>query len=357
MTKAAIWAIFILTLAAVLAMLKVFSEMLTQVALAMILWLAIEALALHIRRLLPRWPHWTAMAIAIVGIIALFGFVLWQLITNVSGMVAQWPRYSERFEDLIRESYAVLHIAGEPPKMAALLAKVNVGSLLGTAAGGVQSLIGFTIFVLIYLGFMFPAAARIHQKLDRIFGDESDRAQVRDVLTAIRRSMAQYLWVQTVLSAMITVLTAVSLAALGLDHWIFWSFLIFFLNYIPTIGSIVAVALPTLFAVIQYPDLAHVALVAAGIGVWQFVIGNLVQPRLMGESLNLSALVVLISLALWGYLWGIVGAFLAAPLTVMIMLTLAQFKSTRWIAILLSEDGNPGVPRRARTDPAAQDAQ
>ncbi|MEJ0022610.1 MAG: hypothetical protein WDN76_03625 [Alphaproteobacteria bacterium] len=68
---------------------------------------------------------------------------------------------------------------------------------------------------------------------------------------------------------------------------------------------------------------------------------------MMGESLNLSALVILVSLTFWGQLWGIVGAFLAAPLMVMIMLTMAQFPNARWIAILLSEDGEPGVPRRA----------
>ena len=81
--------------------------------------------------------------------------------------------------------------------------------------------------------------------------------------------------------------------------------------------------------------------VAAGVSVWQFIIGNFVQPRMTSESLNLSAVVVLLALAIWGLMWGIVGAFLAAPMTVMIMIVLAQFPSTRWIAILLSADGKP----------------
>ena len=79
------------------------------------------------------------------------------------------------------------------------------------------------------------------------------------------------------------------------------------------------------------------------------MIGNFVQPRMTGESLNLSAVVVLLALSIWGLIWGIVGAFLAAPLTVMIMIVLAQFPSTRWIAILLSADGKP-VPHAPRSD-------
>jgi predicted PurR-regulated permease PerM len=92
---------------------------------------------------------------------------------------------------------------------------------------------------------------------------------------------------------------------------------------------------------VQFPTLAPVAAVFAGVGFWQFIIGNFLQPRMTGDSLNLSAVVVLLALAIWGLVWGIIGAFLAAPMTVMIMFVLAQFSATRWIAILLSADGKP----------------
>ena len=99
----------------------------------------------------------------------------------------------------------------------------------------------------------------------------------------------------------------------------------------------------------QFPTLRPVAGVVLGVGAWQFVIGNFVQPRMTGDSLNLSAVVVLLALAIWGSMWGIVGAFLAAPMTVMLMIVLAQFPSTRWIAILLSADGKP-TPDDARRE-------
>jgi predicted PurR-regulated permease PerM len=348
MTKAAIWSILILATATVIFGLVYFAEMLTQVAVALILWLVIEATALHIRRLLPRVPAWAAMTIAIVGILGIVGLVGYEVVRKVGDMAARLKDYEASFNAIMASTYSNLHITSPPPTVASLTAKIDYGAQLPRLLGGVQNIASNVIFISIYLGFMFSAAARIHLKLDRIFPDEGDRAHTRDVLTAIRRSMAQYLWVQTVLSAITTVLTYICLKLVGLENAEFWSFLIFFLNYIPTIGSIAAVVLPTAFALVQFNgDATHIGLVALGIGFWQFSVGNLVAPRMMGESLNLSSLVILISLTFWSQIWGIVGAFLAAPLMVMIMLTLAQFDATRWIAILLSEDGQPGVPRRA----------
>jgi predicted PurR-regulated permease PerM len=189
--------------------------------------------------------------------------------------------------------------------------------------------------------FLFPAAGVMSDKFDLIFRAKGRRDAARDVIARIRVSMERYLWVQTVMSLIITGLTFVTLTIIGLENALFWSFLIFFLNYIPTIGSIAAVVLTTAVALVQFPTLGPVVAVFAGVGVWQFVIGNFIQPRMTGESLNLSAVVVLLALAIFGLMWGIVGAFLAAPLTIMLMIVLAQFPSTRWIAVLLSADGKP----------------
>ena len=155
------------------------------------------------------------------------------------------------------------------------------------------------------------------------------------------------------ISALITVLTYITLIALGVDNALFLSTLIFVLNYIPTIGSIVAALVPPLFALVQ-PEIAgwipgespndsyvFATLVFIGVSFWQFSIGNFVQPRIMGDTLNLSALVVLLALAIWGAIWGIPGMFLSAPLTVLMMILFAQSDSTRWIAVLLSANGEP----------------
>jgi len=176
---------------------------------------------------------------------------------------------------------------------------------------------------------------------------------VRSIGDEARVGIERYLWVQTLISAMITLLSYVSLLALGVENALFLSALIFVLNYIPTVGSIAAALVPPLFALVQpevpawVPGVApqgsyvYSAIVFGVVSFWQFSIGNFIQPRMMGDSLNLSALVVLLALAIWGVLWGIPGMFLSAPLTVLMMILFAQSPATCWIAILLSADGNP----------------
>jgi predicted PurR-regulated permease PerM len=263
------------------------------------------------------------------------------VVVNVSAMLGESASYEQRLDQVLAEAYAALGIGGAPPTVAGLVARLDPARIASELAEGVQNLASDVVFILMYLGFLFPATALMSDKLDRIFTDPKRREAARDVGRRIRGSMERYLWVQTVVSLIITALTYATLVIIGLENALFWSFVIFFLNYVPTIGSVAAVVLVTAVALAQFTSLPHVAAVFIGASAWQFLIGNFVQPRMTGDSLNLSAVVVLLALAIWGAIWGMAGAFLAAPLTVMLMIVLAQFPSTRWIAILLSADGKP----------------
>lgn len=120
----------------------------------------------------------------------------------------------------------------------------------------------------------------------------------------------------------------------------FWAFLIFLLNFIPNIGSLIATLFPALIAGLQFGDLEQPLLVLVSVGAIQLLVGNFLEPRLMGDSLNISSLVVILGLAFGGDLWGIVGMFLSVPIMVMIVIILSQFQSTRGVAILLSDKGD-----------------
>ncbi|MBN8606191.1 MAG: AI-2E family transporter [Caulobacterales bacterium] len=336
--RGALWIIATGIIAAGLYFLR---EPLSQFAMALILWLAIDGLAETLDRRVPFTPRWVALPAAIVvvlGIVALVGFVV---VENVAAIIADQIRYEFRLNQVLTQLHEAIGLRGRPPTVRDLIANLNPTQLAAEIGDSLQNLISSTIFTLIFLAFLFPAAGVMSDKLDLIFRGKGKREAARDVIARIRISMERYLWVQTVMSLIITGLTFVTLSIIGLENALFWSFLIFFLNYIPTIGSIAAVVLTTAVALVQFPTLGPVAAVFAGVSVWQFVIGNFIQPRMTGESLNLSAVVVLLALAIFGLMWGIVGAFLAAPLTVMLMIVLAQFPSTRWIAILLSADGKP----------------
>jgi len=130
-----------------------------------------------------------------------------------------------------------------------------------------------------------------------------------------------------------------ALLIIGVDAPLFWAFLIFVLNFIPTIGSLIATAFPTVFAVLQFGELTTGIIVLAVVGAIQLVIGNGVEPKLMGSSLNISPLVVFLTLAIWGVIWGISGMLLSVPITVILMIIMSEFPGSRPLAILLSQKG------------------
>ena len=333
-------ALYVVGLGVFVAGLYFLRDPLTQFALALILWFSIHTLALTLKKR-SGLPYAAALPIVLVVVLGALALVLYVIISNIGALAANADGYQARLNALVVQIHDTLHLRAPPPTIAQLLRGVDPGSIFAEIASGLQSIASGMVFIFIYLIFMFPAAQMMRRKFVAIFPDSEQRAAAQKVLDSIGHSMSQYLWVQTVASAVTTALTYVCLSAVGLNNALFWAFLIFFLNYIPTIGSIVAVVLPTAFALVQFPTLAPVLGVAFGVGVWQFVIGNFVMPRMTGASLNLSAVVVLLALAIWGAIWGIPGAFLASPITVMLMIVLTQFPSTRWIAVLLSADGKP----------------
>ena len=169
--------------------------------------------------------------------------------------------------------------------------------------------------------------------------------------------MERYLWIQTVTGLIIAAGSWVVMALVGLDNAVFWAFLIFIVNYIPIVGAVAAIVLPAVFALVQFDGFVQAVIVFGGLGLITIVVGNVLLPRMQGDSLNMDPLVVLLSLAFWGALWGVTGMFLSTPLTVLVMVVLAQFDGSRWIAVLLSGDGDPqGLGRGSRRSPDESDS-
>ena len=138
------------------------------------------------------------------------------------------------------------------------------------------------------------------------------------------------------------VLSFFVLLLIGVDAPLFWAFLIFILNFIPTIGSLIATAFPAVFSMLQFGEFTPALMVLAFVGAIQIIVGNLIEPRLMGSSLNISPLVVFLTLALWGLIWGVTGMLLSVPITVILIIILSEFEGTRSLAIMLSQKGNIG---------------
>jgi len=337
-------------------------DILTPLALAAFLAVMIDSFARVMMARIPKLPQRVALPTAVVLSIVLFGLSVWVVAENSAGFVNQLKDYAPRLNDVIaRIAHAVgIHVA---PTLGELITQLNPSRYVGAAAQSLQNFAASAVLVLIYLGFIIASRRGFTRKIVALFPQRAERDGAMVLFHRIRDGVEQYLWIQTVTGLMIAVGAWVVMALLGLDNAFFWAFLIFLASYIPILGGAIGCFLPPLFAIVQFPDSFMPALVLfVSLQAIYFVVGNIVLPRMQGDSLNMDPTVVLLSLAVWGALWGVPGMFLSTPLTVACMVILAQFDGSRWIAILLSEDGDPqgGVPEgsaaAADQDPVAEPA-
>ena len=337
---------------ALIALLYLTRDLLAPFALAIFIWLIIDAFARWMDNLSPKFPYWLALIIAVLTVVGLMAGFIFVIVDTVGDVVKEAPKYETRLTEIF--SWIADKTGQENMSFTTLdenfgiTEKIQGG--LGTFAATVQGVLSEFFLIALYVVFLFAAQSSFPKKMDDLFPNENRRAQASKVGTRIRHSIEKYLSVQTIISLMQTVVSYIGMTALGLDNALFWALVIFVLNYIPIVGGLAAVALPVLFAMVQFDSPGRIAGLAAILFGAQFIIGNTIQPKMMGDSMNLSALVVILALSVWGALWGGVGAFLSAPLTVIIMIVLAQFPTTHWIAVLLSADGKPDMDGDGKPD-------
>jgi predicted PurR-regulated permease PerM len=337
---------------ALIALLYLTRELLAPFALAIFTWLIIDAFARWMDNLSSKFPYWLALTIAVLIVVGLMVGFVFVIVDTVGDVVKEADRYEARLTEIF--SWVADKTGQENMSFQTLnenfkiTEKIQGG--LGTFAATVQGVLSEFFLIALYVVFLFAAQSSFPKKMDDLFPNANRRVQAAKVGERIRASIEKYLSVQTIISLMQTVVSYIGMMALGLDNALFWALVIFVLNYIPIVGGLAAVALPVLFAMVQFDSVGRVAGLAAILFGAQFVIGNTIQPKMMGDSMNLSALVVILALSVWSALWGGVGAFLSAPLTVIIMIILAQFPTTHWIAVLLSADGNPDMDGDGKPD-------
>ena len=315
-------------------------HILTPFILAVFLLLMIGGLETALMRR-ARLPVWAALPAAIVVVVAFFGVSIWLIVVNTGHMVGDFGLYGAKLDQVLKMGSARLGI-GAAPTIDELFRHLNPTQYLRPLAEGAGHLVEGAVLVLIYLAFMLAARTSFSRKLTELFtdGGESEAAVVFD---RIQHGVAGYIFIQTLVGLMIAALSAGLMLVAGLSHVLFFAFVIFVANYIPAIGVAIGVLLPPLFGLLELGSVWPMLLLFVALEVVHFVISHGVQPRLQGQSLNIDPIVVLLSLAFWGVLFGLTGAFLSTPLTVIVMAVCAEFPATRGIAILLSADGRPYV--------------
>jgi AI-2 transport protein TqsA len=315
-------------------------SILSPLALALFLMVMIDGLARNLQRWAPRLPEAAALPVAICVAVLLFCLTVYVLADRARDFAGQMVADAPKLDGVIAKLAAAMGV-GVPPKLGQIVQSLSPTQFVGRLADGLRGFATDSVLILIYLGFLLASRQGFERKAHKLFNSAEEQGQAAEVFLRVRNGIEQYLWIQTVTCGMIALASWGVMATLGLDNAMFWAFAIFIVGFIPIIGGAVGILAPPLFAVIQFEGWWQALVMLICLQVINFVVGNIVYPRMQGRSLNIDPVAVLLSLAFWGAIWGLPGMFLSTPLTVMTMVVLAQFPGSHWIAVLLSSDGEP----------------
>lgn len=322
-------------LVVILAGVKAASVVVVPVLLALFIAIICQPVILWFTRLgLPRF----IAVLPVVGLIAVVGVALAGLVVqSVNEFAQKMPEYrtslmnqfnwftvqAERFN--IQLNWDFLQAQFDPSRA------LNITMNMLSGVGGMMTSFFITLLIVVFM----LAETRIMTAKVRMAFKSPERTLVN--VGSILHAINKYLALKTAISIATGLIVGVGLWLMNIDHYLLWGVLAFMFNYIPNIGSILAAVPAVLMALIQYSP-AMAGLVALLYLVVNTVMGNLLEPRVMGRGLGLSTLVVFLSLIFWGWMLGPVGMLLSVPLTMVVKIALAENESTRWMAIMLSGD-------------------
>lgn len=310
--------------------------------IALIVWFIIHELRENIQMvpfMKKHFPLWLQSIIAFIVICAVLVLVIELLLISMSQMTENLEEYQINFEIAMFKLSSMVGL-DVMEQVQGLSSEIDFGGIFSSAADTVSSLFGDMFLILIYLLFLLIEEGIFHHKIVALYKSEEKVNRMTMLFQKMDKNISRYLSLKTLVSFLTGLLSYFVFLIIGLDGAIFWAMIIFVLNYIPTIGSLIATVFPAVFAILQFGEFAPFLYILAIVGLIQVVVGNIVEPKLMGNSLNISSLVVIVSLTLWGAIWGIMGAILSVPITVMIIVVCEEIPSLRFIAIMLSEKGN-----------------
>lgn len=298
-----------------------------------------------VKRLLKlRVPKFLVLFFLLVFIFVIFYFFGVLIYASVSSFIDKFPTYSDKIGEMIKNLFEQLKIP--VAELNNYLDNIDwtknidtsaVTSIISSTFGSFAAFIGNLVLVLIFLMFMLAGRNTLTGRVNKAFHE--DRAdKIKFIMNSIEDQVQHYLLIKTFTSFLTGVIGGIILFAGGMDFIIFSALLIFILNFIPNFGSVIATLFPVTIAVLKFGFSLRVVFIAAGLMVTQFVVGNVVEPKVTGKSLDLSPIVILLSLIFWGYIWGIVGMILAVPLTSAIKIFFENIPMLNPIAEIISAD-------------------
>ena len=282
-------------------------------------------------------PDAIAMVLAIAATVLAITLIVVLINSSINGVIAQIPKYQDRINDIIGNTLKLTGYEGENP-LREFIANLRPQEYLSRAASAIGGLVQDMGLIIVYVLFLLLETWTFRRKLNAIARTDTHRENLHTAIREIGEDINTYMRIKTWLSAAVAVLCYAAMKLAGVDFAEFWAVLFFLLNYIPTIGAILAVFFPAML-MMQLTSIPLIVSVIVVLIAIPTVINNFVEPRMMGRSLNLSSLVIIMSLILWGSIWGIIGMFLCVPIMVILNIVLAKFETTRPLAVMLSANG------------------
>lgn len=283
-------------------------------------------------------PSWVKTGLASFVIFVGMFFIGRILISNIESLAASYPDYSSNIENISLKINELLNI-NLHEELSNFLLTIDFGAYFKSLFNSISEILGSMVMIIFYVTFLFFEEALFQNKIRLIFSEKAQFIGVTSIFQKIDKSMSSYISLKSLVNLLSAALSYFIMLGVGIDSPLFWAFLIFVFNFIPAIGPIIGTIFPALFALIQFGEFAPFLVILFGVGGTVVTVGSFVEPRVMGNNLNISPLVAILSLAIWGSIWGIIGMLLSVPITVAMIIIFSQFPKTRTIAILLSEKG------------------
>lgn len=292
------------------------------------------------RTLQSHLPQLLALAL-VVGVIVVVFFlfasvVAWGFGRIARSLISDAPRFQMLYDQ------AAVWLEGHGIVVAGMWAEhFNMRWAVGMVQGltvRLNTMISFWLVVLVYILLGLLEVAPVSRKIRSVMSTETARILI-DGCSQTAAKFRRYMLIRTIMSIATGAMVWVLALAFGLQFAAEWGVIAFTLNYIPFIGPFVATLLPTLYALAQFESLQSALFVFACLNVIQFVIGSYIEPRVAGNALAVSPFVVLLSVFLWTFLWGLFGSFIGVPITIAVLTFCEQSPATRWLADLQRGNG------------------
>ena len=286
------------------------------------------------------FPSWSKGLLSFLMVLILIVIVFEILSVNIQNLTLSYTKYEHNVTLIVEKINEIFNTDIELSSfIAEKLESFNFGQLLGSVLSSLSDIMSNIFMIILYSFFVLLEESSFKPKIKAFSASPEQFEKKQRIMEKIEISISNYFGLKSFVSLITGVLSYIVLLIIGVDAPAFWAFLIFILNFIPTIGSLIGTMFPAIFSLLQFGEFTPFILVLVLVGTIQLIVGNILEPKLMGSTMNISPLVTIVALSLWGFIWGITGMVLSVPITVVIIIICSHFEKTKPIAILLSEKG------------------